>query len=695
MITQKKVLSSLFFLLLLVSTFFAVPPKQAEAISVPVFDGVAIAELTIIAQSAVTMQTKELALDGVVFALINAIIDQIGQQMVSWINSGFDGNPGFVTDPAGLFASAANNVAADFIDELGLGFLCDSFSLEIQFALSANFGFGNRGLTSAGACTLNDIYENVASGEIASMSAFYDVALKPNNNPYISYLDAESALVVNVSQNNKILGDVVSWGNGFLSDFNIDGYIETPGAFVETQLNDAIGSGQQRLQIADEISEIIGALMNMLLDSAFNGLASVGSSGSYTFTAPDFINNTEGSITETCPSGETDSTGRCIGDYDTPVIDNPGGGGSAGVAPGRREPFNVAFDKTARQITTLQTGGVSWLAGRAIDNNIDTGNIPYTRLNTDRPTIAITSSVENPWWELDLEELHFVEEVKIYLRSDIWLTDAVSRGGVRVDFFDTNRSLVHQHSFRSTQIANSVPLRVTSLPDGQAVRFIRINRIPPEGQPNSTTGQLHLAEVQVSGLPQIDYTVSNVNLALKNANGQAYYSAPYPYVHPTTGEVIEYPASNIVDGSSNNTAPETDEKTREPWPAYAGPAGTANQPFFSVRMNEMSNIAEVRIHPPTGTIFNPETDSDLYIVLARDQDSAINTSLTLSSMRNDSANYRVVQIPDLVLQGGAPYIVQFDLEDYFETGHVRLQREGQTPIGLGELEVIGKLAPRF
>lgn len=49
------------------------------------------------------------------------------------------------------------------------------------------------------------------------------------------------------------------------------GKIQTPGSVIEKQLNEALGSGQRRLEVADEIDEIISALFSQMMKQVLGG----------------------------------------------------------------------------------------------------------------------------------------------------------------------------------------------------------------------------------------------------------------------------------------------------------------------------------------------------------------------------------------------------------------------------------------
>ncbi len=650
--------------------FFSLPYRVESALPVNTVDipvGVATAAT---AQSSVTLQIKETVLDGVVFALINTIIDMIGQQMVSWINSGFEGNPGFVTDPGGLFASAANNVAADFIDELGLGFLCDSFDLSIKFALSLDFSFGSGGYTTAGACTLDEIARNVTSGEIASLDAFYNVALEPNNNVYSSYLAADRELTFRISRESELLKDQLNWGRGFLSATDIEGYIETPGAFVETQLNNAVGSGQRRLEIADEISEIIGALMNTLLSSAFNGLAGAGGgTGSYTFNTPSFISDADGdSRTNT-------------GEVDNVEVDIPLGTGSlyTGMAQ------NVAFNKPTHQSSRYD----DYISDNATDG---------TRRNDPSRT---GRNAMPAWWQVDLLDDYLIGEVHIH-RSQIGNDSSTCKAlgadassSFSVAFFTqdpitTPTSLVYSTSILSpdsgrTHFVISIPEELRETP----IRYVRVNRGSCSVEDYNWLG---LAEVEVYGVP-VPESRNIANAGTLSSSGLLAHTWE-------GGNPVTYPLTNLVDGKTENTQPRSDTKITAPWPAFVTDEATAySEPWFGISYNTPVRVTEVRIFPITGEVspgeLLPPNLQNLKVVLAASEtpDAIGLNNSTVAGMRGGS-DFRVIDIPSGTrVESNGSIIVQ--VPEFFSADYVRIQQANGTSFGLGEVQVYGFPVPQF
>ncbi len=248
------------------------------------------------------VSTKECILDGVVVALREALVASITESIVNWINSGFEGSPAFVTDLGGFLTNIADEVAGDFILGSDLGFLCSPFELEVRIALAMNY---QKTYRQKAECTLTEVSGNVEkflSGDFSSggWPAWFKLHIDPQNNPYRAYLEAEKELTARIvnAQGQEI--KLLEFGDGFFSKrecvrYGSDGTnaqqgrdgttsgtttktcleykIVTPGTQINEQLGDVLGSGFRQLELADELDEIIGALLSQLAQQALTGLS--------------------------------------------------------------------------------------------------------------------------------------------------------------------------------------------------------------------------------------------------------------------------------------------------------------------------------------------------------------------------------------------------------------------------------------
>ncbi len=286
---HKQKFISLLALTLLTSVFLLYPYKKAEAIPTTEVGPQLgfISQITgftaISASGSQTLVVKEYALDKIGWAIANIVIQEMSHNIVNWINSGFDGNPAFVTDLGGFLTDISDKVAGSFIEGTELGLLCDPFQLQIRRALAINY---NSSFGKTIECRLSNVVNNIdnfLSGNFESggWDGWYELTVQ--DNPYSRYLQASESLNARIVNARGRELKLLDWGNGFLSWKECGGSgatdsistancpVVTPGKVIESQLNDTLDSGRNRLIVADEIDEIIGALLTQLTQQALSG----------------------------------------------------------------------------------------------------------------------------------------------------------------------------------------------------------------------------------------------------------------------------------------------------------------------------------------------------------------------------------------------------------------------------------------
>lgn len=76
---------------------------------------------------------------------------------------------------------------------------------------------------------------------------------------------------------------------------------------------------------------------------------------------------------------------------------------------------NIALNKPTNQISTLSAGGIVGSASKAVDGNTNGTFFTSPAINS---SVTATQFENEAWWEVDLEDLHFIEEIKVYNRTD-------------------------------------------------------------------------------------------------------------------------------------------------------------------------------------------------------------------------------------------------------------------------------------
>ncbi len=294
---------------------------------------------------------KEFGLDTIAWMLVNIIIERMAASTVNWINNGFRGSPAFVTDPETYFRNIGDKVTGQIIyNHPDLRFMCAGIRTKVQIALTQNYirPFNYQ-------CTLGQIDRNfdgfMNDFNQGGWDGFIQLSQNSQNNPlglYNSWNDERLNRVNSALQRKQ---EELSQGRGFLSwkscaqwSEPIAGYttearqgvtglpedeensqfgeipardvsgippkcikeqVNTPGSVIETQLNSVLGIGNSRLQVADEINEIISALLNQLaariIGGVGKGLRALGGRDNNTSSRPYFEQLRNASLTDVIP----------------------------------------------------------------------------------------------------------------------------------------------------------------------------------------------------------------------------------------------------------------------------------------------------------------------------------------------------------------------------------------------------------
>ena len=259
---------------------------------------------------------KENVLDGIGWAIAKQMVSSMTQSLVNWINSGFQGSPAFITDFNGFLLDALDSVAGEYIKSLGgIGeFICSPFKLDVQAALSINYAQARSGMPSGPtACTVTGIKDNIENfmqGTMSGWDQWLKVTSNPQNTPYGAYLEAQSKLNIRLINEAGQQKEIANWGDGFLSKKICEGIngassgsgkctITTPGKVISEALTFQLSTGPRTLIEADEINEIIGALINQLTLQAMQGISGLlGLSGGTGYTDYSYDDGSGASSTE-------------------------------------------------------------------------------------------------------------------------------------------------------------------------------------------------------------------------------------------------------------------------------------------------------------------------------------------------------------------------------------------------------------
>ncbi len=210
-----------------------------------------------------------ISLDAIAVCLASKTIGGILEGTIDWINTGFDGNPVFVDDPAKFFGDIADYELGLFVDDLTGGILCDHLSVSVTTDLVNNYTNQKFGRPSR--CTLSDVSENVrafADGDFSAggWDAFLEYTQNPYNNSYGARITAQSDLDSRISRSQALAEWELDKNDGYLSIRNPEtGEITTPGSIVKSQVENRLNAPINRLTFADEFDEIMNSMVNQFI----------------------------------------------------------------------------------------------------------------------------------------------------------------------------------------------------------------------------------------------------------------------------------------------------------------------------------------------------------------------------------------------------------------------------------------------
>ena len=280
----------------------------------------------------ITEQIKDFGLDAVAWTIVNLIIERMSASTVKWINSGFKGSPAFVENPEAFFGNMGDKIAGQFIfSSPNLNFLCGPLQAKIKLALSNNYTQRDRRNWQ---CSVTGIANNVDAFmnnfENGGWEGFFELSQGPNT-PIGAYLQVEGEMMQQIANKQDLANKDLLQGKGFMSykkcksgtevpppdsngltscDLSYNNCLKggkalpgecsealsncnknnptagiavgdcadknketvTPGSVISDQLNKQLGLGQDKLAAADEINEIVSALLNKLVSSVVGGI---------------------------------------------------------------------------------------------------------------------------------------------------------------------------------------------------------------------------------------------------------------------------------------------------------------------------------------------------------------------------------------------------------------------------------------
>ncbi|MFM2381645.1 MAG: hypothetical protein RLZZ76_412 [Candidatus Parcubacteria bacterium] len=269
-----------------------------------------ILQNTIQALSLQSLEQKELVIDGMFFNMAQKALQQMTGEIISWLNSGLDGAPAFVTDILGNLQEVSDNEAAAFIYSDDLSTICPSFQPDVRKALAKSYAEKNyEGFKKKVECPLEggDAEAFVGGNFFAGgWAGWFEVMTHFEATPIGAVLAGEKELARRTAAAQFAINTELDYGNGVFSkkacttvgtgaNARQSCVITTPGAIMQDLASKALGTGIDSLLNADEANEVIGLLFGNIANEAITGVNGLLGLGGNT----EFSNNsfgTEGNL---------------------------------------------------------------------------------------------------------------------------------------------------------------------------------------------------------------------------------------------------------------------------------------------------------------------------------------------------------------------------------------------------------------
>lgn len=472
--------------------------------------------------------------------MLLVLVRNIGASVVEWVNSGFDGKPLFVTDFEGLLTDTADGVIGNFIEGSELGWLCNDFSAQIRLSLALKYSKPTR---EKFRCTLSDIANNAENFLEDNGGRGWDnwlaLTTEPQNNVYGAYFTAQGELAQRVAaklndktqevQRNagflnftyceemETVDDAIARVNGATSPYEVGGSnlqtttqptpeckpgktkTGTPGSIIGSKLSSVINQSEVQNAVAQEIDQVIGAVLNQLAQKAMGeaqgilGLSkkkSVQTGSSYLAKYRQELYGAQSGTGSIIIPATSETEDYRLTDYQD-ALDlmntNPATRDilattsritneiTAGQIKTQEEIFNNQNSLIERNVALLrpstQSSSGSGSASNAV-NGINTGNI------TEYLPPAITGEEQNPWWQTNLGRNTTIKEVRIWRVTNKPVSQTLEQ--IQVIVYDENDNQVWQSSPLFPNESSPNPIIVPVGISGSKVRIQKYGTLDPQ-----------------------------------------------------------------------------------------------------------------------------------------------------------------------------------------------------------------------
>jgi hypothetical protein len=294
----KKIVILFLMLTIVVPASFASFPKKAEAVPVIVaYDWIeyldlgeaftqTIKQIQILAEDVIQtakltyLALKESVLDPIARLLGAQLANQLVNQMFSFVATGNNGAPSFVTNPQQYFGGVAEESTQVFLTDLQNNRPDRMASINNavrQRIIEENYVDSKRMEQSTfpgGDAGYQAYLENQSSCQTGNSWDCYFASLEPQNNTWDVYNAERAKLAAGRSADVKLAQDEVLAGAGFHTlksciekdvNANCTEYLnKTPGDTIARQTNEYLTSQLRQIEQADEVDEVISVGISLV-----------------------------------------------------------------------------------------------------------------------------------------------------------------------------------------------------------------------------------------------------------------------------------------------------------------------------------------------------------------------------------------------------------------------------------------------
>lgn len=282
---SKKILVVLLLVVFLLPSSFLIKPQEVEAGGWPTFDFSNFIQM-------LEESFREEVLDGIAWAVAKALVAQITQQTINWINNGFDGNPLYITNKDAYFSFICTQTFNRFMDKLGddTSYSPEEKRVIARSLLAARPCAGERRVTDTRTIAqevLDDYHQDFRRG---GWDVWRRQITNSQNTIYGQYAKSSTELNSLLRQQAQNTERELDWASGFLSSQKCkarneegectDSETITPGSLVRDRIKKlTVESDIDQLNLADSIGEVVNALLGKLIDEIFVGAKGLLKSG--------------------------------------------------------------------------------------------------------------------------------------------------------------------------------------------------------------------------------------------------------------------------------------------------------------------------------------------------------------------------------------------------------------------------------